>query len=244
MSDPNRNPAHPLRAALGRTPECPPLEALAAPAPAAPLQAHLESCPHCRAELSLLRAFENAEARPEETADLAWIESELVRHSTRSAPQPQPLAARLRAWAAVLFTPVGHSRLAMAAAAMLVLLAVGVFVRQRGAAPAPSSDDATVWRSARIAAVAPIGDLDRPPSQFRWEPAPAAASYRLRLLEIDGTEIWSAESPVPLVEIPDSLAPKLIAGRAFQWEVAARDSRGRPVASTSLQSFHILATPR
>ena len=37
---------------------------------------------------------------------------------------------------------------------------------------------------------------------------------------------------------------KMIAGRAFQWDVVARDNAGRQIAATDLQTFHILTTSR
>ena len=95
-----------------------------------------------------------------------------------------------------------------------------------------------------MAAISPVGELDRAPSQLRWGPVAGAARYHVRLLEVDGTEIWSADSSEATADLPATLSPKLIPGRAFQWDVAALDAAGRKIAAANLQTFHIPATRR
>jgi hypothetical protein len=95
-----------------------------------------------------------------------------------------------------------------------------------------------------VTAIAPLGDLDRAPAQLRWEAVPGAASYRVRVLEVDGTEVWSSNVPAATADIPTDLAAKMIPGRAFQWEAEARDASGKRIASTGLQNFHIVTTIR
>src|SRR5437667_3056330 len=153
MPDPNRDPRELLRQALDRTPECPPLEALAAEAPGAAVTRHLESCAHCRAELALFQEFESAAPRAEEAADLAWVNAELTR---RIAAPKRSLADRIRAW----FT---LPRLSMAAVTLLVLIAVGLYLPTRNSSRLPDQQENPVWRSGRFAALAPTGDLDRAP---------------------------------------------------------------------------------
>ena len=248
MSDPISNPPGDqrdlLRAALERTPQCPPLDALLSSSPSAACLSHLAACPHCRAELALFQQFEAAEAMPAETADLAWVESELARRSPAAAPPAESFADRLRNWFGTLLLPSARPRLALAACALLVLVTVGVALRPGTAVPTGLSQEPNVWRSGRFAVTSPIGDLENAPTQLRWEAVAGAATYHVRLLEVDGTEIWSADAAAPGLEIPAALAPTLAPGRAFQWDVAARDSAGRNLASTNLQSFHILVTPR
>jgi hypothetical protein len=234
MSEPNRDPRELLRQAFDRGAECPPLESLTAATIDTAVQQHLESCAHCRAELALFQQFEGAEPRAAESADLAWVEAELSRRI--AIPKPT-FAERFRGW-------FDLPRLTLVAAALLVLIAVGLYLPTRNGGRSTVQQELPVWRSGQIAAVAPIGDLEHAPSQLRWELVTGAASYHVRLLEVDGTEIWSADSNATTVEIPGAIEAKMTAARAFQWEAAARDATGRQIATTNLQSFHIVATSR
>ena len=234
-------PIHNLRDALAATPECPPLDLLAAPRPADGVRRHLENCAHCQAELSLLHQFESAEPTPREAADVAWIESQLARRSPAAAPSREPFLRRARAWFAF---PLSPARLAFATGALLLLVTAGVVLRPGAGVGTVPSEDGAVWRSGKLTALSPSGDLPLAPSELRWEPVSGATVYHVRLLEVDGTELWSADAAAPAVGFPAPLAAKLIAGRAFQWDVIARNALGRPVAASDLQTFHILATPR
>lgn len=223
-----------LRKSFGPTPECPALDALAAATPDPAVQLHLESCTHCRDELRMFQEFERAEPRSEETADLAWVNAELSRR--RSAPKPS-LADRFRAW-------LTFPRLSMAAAALLMIVAAALYLPTRSGSVLPDAQENPVWRSGQFAAIAPAGDLSRAPSELRWEAVTGTASYHVRVLEVDGTEIWSADVNGTSVALPSNVVVQMTGGRAFRWDVAAQDSAGRTIAKTALQSFHILATPR
>jgi hypothetical protein len=219
---------------FGPAPECPALETLLNAATDAAVKQHLESCAHCRTELAMFQEFEAATPRPEETADLAWVNAELSRKRSETGPS---VADRIRAW----FT---LPRLSMAATALAVLLAAALYLPNRRGTRLPDQQESSAWRSGSIAALAPAGDLDRAPASLQWEAATGAASYHVRLLEVDGTEIWSTDTTATTVALPGALAAKMIGGRAFQWDAVARDNGGRKIASTVLQSFHILVTAR
>jgi len=216
------------------TPECPALDALLA-APQDPgMQRHLATCAHCRTELAMFQDFEAAAPTPAEAADLAWVNAELSSRRTAATPS---LADRLRAW----FT---LPRLSLAAAALLMIVAAGIYLPNRNGVPFPAQQENPVWRSGTLTAIAPLGDIDHTPRELLWEAVPGAESYSVRILEVHGTELWSATVNATSAEIPNSTAGKMIPGRAFQWEVMARDSAGRQIAGTSLQSFHIVVTSR
>ena len=68
-----------LHAALGKTAECPSVEALAAMD--AKARTHVERCTYCQNELAMLVEFQDATPLPGEADDLAWIQAELVRRS-------------------------------------------------------------------------------------------------------------------------------------------------------------------
>jgi hypothetical protein len=241
MSEPIRGQKELLREALGPTSECPPLDVLAAPRQDAQTKRHAQECPHCRAELALLHQFESAEARPGEAADLAWIESELARRSPVAARSPE-FFGRLRAWFEFLFSPAGRGRLSLAVASVVLLVTAGLVMRPGGGVRQGITEEPAVWRSGQFAATSPAGDLDQPPSQLRWEAVPGAASYHVRLLEVDGAEIWSADSTSTSVAFPGNIASQLTRGRAFQWDATSRNGAGRQLATTNLQTFHIVGT--
>jgi hypothetical protein len=231
----------PLREALNPGADCPPLELLAATHPDAAVESHLKTCAYCRSELALFHQFEKAEARPEEAADLAWVQAELTRRSPVKAPA---FAERLREWSGLIFSPAWRGKLSFATAALLVLVAVGVYLPSRDGGRTPAQHEAPVWRSGRFAAISPLGDLDRAPNALRWEAVPGAASYHVRLVEVDGTEIWSADVSATTVDFPNNIAAKLLPGRAFQWSATAHDANRNEIAATDLQTFHILVTTR
>jgi hypothetical protein len=123
-------------------------------------------------------------------------------------------------------------------------VAAGIALRPGADVRPGLSNEPEVWRSGQITAQSPLGDVDRAPTQLRWDAVPGAVSYHVRLLEVDGTEVWSVDSTSASIEFPNDIARKLIPGRAFQWDAVARDAAGRTLAGTNLQSFHIVATPR
>jgi len=221
---------------LGPTPECPSLETLSAAKSDPAVRRHLETCAHCRGELAMFQEFVAAEPRPEEAADLAWVNAEMERRNPAGAPKVT-LAVRLRAW----FT---LPRLSLAAAALVLLITTKVYLPSRNQQIHSNQQETSQWRSGQIGAIAPIGDQDHPPSALRWESVPDAASYHVRLLEVDGNELWSADVITTSAEFPNTVAAIMLPGRAFQWECTARDSSGHTIASTNLQSFHNLATQR
>ena len=244
MSNFESNEDRLLRSALGPTPECPPLEALEALD--AKGRAHVEGCAWCTNELAMLTEFQAVDVRPEEAASVAWIESELAR---RAAPAPaapvrvpakpvESVWSRIGAWLGS-----GSWQLApLAAAALLLIVAGGMYLRQgnEGLRPIPAGEQ--VLRSGNFQAVAPVGDIAAAPADLQWEAVPGAAKYLVRVMEVDRHEIWRSETPGTRAELADAVRAQMTPGRSFQWTAAALDAGGRTIAETSLQTFHILTT--
>lgn len=228
-----------LKAALGRTADCPSVEALATAPDNPDVQRHIEACIHCRAELVLLQEFESAEPQPEELASVQWIAGELRRRNSAIAQaSPSPSAwSRFLAWLGAVPGPGRGRALVMVAASLLIVVTAGVYFRQSSAVRPPASG--IVWRSGRFAAMAPSGEMAQSPVEFRWEAVPGAASYQVQLLQVDRTVIWTGESSQTTIEIPSNIRAQLRPGRAFQWQVTARNTAGESIASTDLQDFRI-----
>jgi hypothetical protein len=233
------------KSALGPGERCPSLEVLAETPRPPELESHIETCAHCRAELALLHSFENAAPQPDEVAPVQWIESELRRRMSAGALAPPASAwERVRAW---LGSTLGGGRQrawAMVAASVVIVVAAGILLRQDHTIGPPAALQDEVWRSGRFAALSPAGDLTHAPDELRWEPVAAAASYRVQLMEVDRTVIWSADSTATAIPIPAGIRSQLKPGRAFEWQVTAHNAAGEAIASTNLQDFHIAVTIR
>ena len=243
MADPASHEREILKAALGRTEEClspEALEALSAngpdPAAGAAQRRHLDACARCRNELALLQEFQAAAPRPDETASVAWMESELRRRrSGLCAP-----AAPRRTLRAVL----RWRTLSLAAASLVVAVTAGMYFRYGTGGRPPGAEGPVIWRSQQFQAVSPAGDVAAPPAEFQWEPVAGSATYQVRLMEVDRTELWSVVSFHTAVSLPDDIRKRMTPGRTFLWEVIARNTAGEKIGATNLQSFHISVTTR
>src|SRR5258708_7507048 len=188
MADPASDERRILKAALGRTNQCLPLEALAA-IPEEPANApvdpqareHLRACARCQSELALLREFQQAAPRSGEVAAVAWIESELRRRSPEIAGktiganiEPEPSWHRVNSW-----LPARRWRgLSVAAASLLVAVTATVYLRS-GAGPDPGSEP-PIYRSQQFSTLAPAGDISEAPRDFSWQPVQGAIKYQVR----------------------------------------------------------------
>ena len=133
----------------------------------------------------------------------------------------------------------------LAAAAALALVFVGV----RGpSAPSPdpsgSPPPVRAAQPASVVLLAPLGEVDAPPPEFRWAPVDGAVSYRLELLDADGERIAAQEVVQPRAGWPGSVPPsQASAGGRYYWRVVAALERGGSVAS-ELADFEVVAAPR
>jgi hypothetical protein len=224
-----------LRAALGPGNDCPPveqLERLAATDPAG-LKQHVDACAYCRTELDLLHKFQAAEPScPTEAADLEAIAGQL-RARGRDILKPR------RHWWQDLFAG-GWMRPAFGIAALLLIAVVNIEVR-RSSHPAlnPVNGAADVYRSHSLTALAPSGDLNAAPHEFHWERVDGAARYQLRLMEVDGNELWQASTSDTRLAIPSDVASGIVPAKTLTWQVAAMDSADRKIAESDIVRFRL-----
>jgi hypothetical protein len=123
-------------------------------------------------------------------------------------------------------------------ACLLVVAGSALYVGNRAPAGIPNDVTQGTWRSTAVAVVAPAGDVSAP-TQFAWRAVEGASAYHVRLLEVDGTEIWSADTPATQIAVPAQVRAQLQPGRSFRWQVTASGAAGR-IAESSLQPFHII----
>jgi hypothetical protein len=121
-----------------------------------------------------------------------------------------------------------------------VAIIIVVFVYQQPLEPVRPSDGQR--RSTQFAVVGPTGDLPAAPFSLSWESVPNAATYRARLMGIDGTMIWSASVSGTTVELPRKLMSTIVPGRTFLWDVSAWNRAVEKIGATDLQTIHILPT--
>src|SRR5579871_5635599 len=193
-----------LRSALQPGPECPSVVQLerlldhASTSPELPL--HVESCTYCQNELHMLKEFRSGAIRASEAQAVRRITAQLQARSGNILKRRQP-RDRESWWRALWTTPwLAPAGLAVAG----LLIAVGINLQYRGAPPivhTPGAGD-EVLRSNAVSVTAPVGDVQQAPSDVEWLPAANAARYEVRLLEVDGTELWRAESAGVRIAFP------------------------------------------
>jgi hypothetical protein len=71
------------------------------------------------------------------------------------------------------------------------------------------------------------------------KPVDRAVSYRVRLIEVDQTELWTASATSPSIEIPAEVRARITPLKKLLWEVTAIDTDGRSVATSGTQSFRL-----
>lgn len=204
---------------FGPTSECPSIDDLAK----AHHRQHLSTCAYCTSQWALFRNFESGEASSDESEALATIVSRLRKDSPVA---PEPWWTRI--WRPKVLAP------AMIAVAAASLILTAYLNSRTSSLDLPAEN---VMRSTRLVAVAPLGQIAQQPSQLRWEPVPGAAKYNIRMLEVDRTELWSASSDAPAVNIPESVRTRIVPLKTLLWEVSAIDSAGRVLAASGIQRF-------
>lgn len=227
-----------LRAALGPGRDCPPLEQLERilHGPALPaLKQHVNECAYCRTEVDLLRMFEAGEPADGQAAAARAVAERLRARGMEVFPQ----STRRPWWQALLGG--GWVRPAFAAAALLLVAAAGIEVRHL-ARPSlnPGDADASVYRSHSLSVIAPAGDLKQFPGEFQWQPAAGAARYELRLMEVDGAELWRVSTGDTHIAAPADIQARIVPVKTVQWQVTALDSAGRKIAESDTVRFRLL----
>ena len=221
--------------ALGRGPECPPIERLAAAAlgdaaeaERAALLAHAEHCPACGAEVALAASFGT-------DGGVASGEIERVVAALRERAAG---GARLLAFPARRAAPgrAATGRWTRWAAAALVVAGVGLLWQGRRAVlppevAGPGAGD--VVRGGAIEVVAPVGEVAGVPTELVWRPVPEAVRYRVELLDVAGDGLGGGESAAPRFALGPELAARLHERARYAWRVVALDAAGRELARSA-----------
>lgn len=224
----NTNNAHIWQDAVAATKQCPSLEVLervmeeSSSDPKA--AAHVESCPHCQAEIAMLRSFESSAPSENEGAAVAWIAAQLERN--QKAPAARSSAAVVPFWRAMFRLPY-----MAAAAALIVALALGISLyHSDNGKPGFEVHHYGNYRSGDIQ-LTTIGDLGQAPDQLTWEAVPGAAGYSVEVDDVTGDKMWQSTSTQNSIQVAPELKAKLIPGKPLKWSVTALDANGKELAT-------------
>jgi len=239
-----------LKVALGRDPVCLPLPELTGmlyhrddPDLRHLAEAHVAKCVHCQLELRLSQEFESAVASPAEAEAVHWMAARLSRHVQRLG-QAKPLLATHRgtssAWRKGGLT-LRFLGAASAFAGLLILISAGLYMR---GPMEPQvlfrAQGADVPRAAKVIALSPGGDLPEAPSALEWHAFSNAASYRVRLMEVDRAELWHADVMGTDARLPKEVMARMLEGKTMLWDVTAKGATGTDIASSGIQRFRVM----
>lgn len=238
-----------LKESFTATPDCLTPEQLEALQDGKKGHPHLESCPRCQAELAMLKSFESDAPLPDEGAAVAWISAQLDRRLD-SSKQP----ARSRARAAVqslepqswLNRVLGRGgfRWALPIGAVAAVAIVSALILQPSKPPqlqANAGGNQVIYRSQEVVIVGPVGELQKMPRELQWQSFAGAASYRIEIMEVDQTRLWTGDTKETSIPLPAAVRARMLPGKPFLWQVTATDSQGRVLGSSQTQRF---STPR
>lgn len=224
-----------FRSALGPGPKCPPVEELAgllSANPPAALAQHVASCAHCKTEVHLLRMFESGDVHAAEAPAVRQVAERLRERSAEIFPQRQP-------WWSGLFAAPWLRPAAMVFAALLLVAGITLQFRHSGP-PALHSPGDDVMRSHQVTLLAPLGDVAKVPSDVQWQPVPGAVKYEIRLLEVDRTELWKAETADSRIDLPAAVQARIVPAKSLILQVRALDAAAHTVAESDMVRFRLL----
>jgi len=233
-----------FRAALGPGKDCPPiedLERLTSEQPVATNVArHLESCSYCQTELQILHAFQAGEgAQP--SNEVQRVTELLQARSKKIVRQPALTQAPVSWWKAA-FTMRRMAQASFAMAAILVAAVVVIQFRPTKDRPLPDTTQSgqEILRSGGFAVLSPVGDIQVQPGEIRWEKVPNAANYRVRVVEVDGTELWQAETAADHIGLPPAVRARIVPAKTLFCQVSAVDAAGSKISETGLVRFRLV----
>jgi hypothetical protein len=194
-------------------------------------QRHLDGCSRCQTELRLWQEFQSSEAV--DAAEAADLTTELARRLAAADP------VRRSAGSAAAGGGSAGSWRRWAAAAVVVLAAgliYGILDREPALTPGTG---APVYRGGAVELVSPRGDVDSKPARLEWREVTSAVRYDVRVFEVDGTELWSASSPVAGLAIPPDVAAMLLPGKTVSWDVSAVGQDGVVLIRSAREQFRV-----
>jgi hypothetical protein len=235
-----------LKSSFTATPECLAPEQLEGLLDGKTSHPHLANCPRCQAELAMLKSFESAAPLPGEGAAVTWISSQLdrqldtIKHPVRSRARAAVQSLERKSWMSRIFGQGGF-RWALPVAAVAAIAIVSALLLQSPKAPqlqANAGGNPVVYRSQEVVVLGPIGELQKIPQQLEWQAFSGAAAYKVVMMEVDQTPLWTGDVKESSTAIPASIRAKMLPGKPILWQVTAVDGQGRVLGTSQLQRFY------
>jgi len=223
-----------LRGAYERTPACLSDADLTSSAANSPgelpenVRIHLDGCPRCKAEISLLRSFEAGEGTLDEQAQAAAVSRIVQRRMPRSAWVPAEKKIGWKQW--LTFTTFSRWSLATALLVGIASLSLYRLRSTQENTGLSETGGADVYRSEGVRLIAPRGDIAEVPESFSWNAQPGAVRYEVTVMEVDKTVLWRQTTVQTRISAPSELRAKALPGKTLLWQVVALGPGGKPVA--------------
>jgi hypothetical protein len=244
---PNEGPSERriFQAALRPGDSCLPIEQLeklvnedSPPAPA--LADHVRSCTYCRTQLQLLREFSTGTLQESEKEAVRRITKRLRERSGEIFDRPGVSDEAPETWWKTFWRTPWLRPAALSLAGVSIVLIASLLIRTGPPNIRPPRPDETVLRSNTLSILFPSGDVREVPNEIRWQAAPNAARYQARLLEVDGSELWKAETASEEIELPPAIRERVVPAKTLLCQVLAFDATGRQVAQSGSVRFRLL----
>jgi len=238
-----------LRAAFGPGPECLSIEELeqvltGGISASTAVGKHVRSCSYCQTEMQMLQRFGPAgegQAGPE----VQQIVSQLQANPQRIFPKPAQTSRSVPWWErAFTMRRFAQASLGMAAVLLVTAAVLRLHTGKSPSVEALNHSDHEVFRSGSFDLVEPVGDLQQPPKEIRWKKVDEAVSYQVRLLEVDGSEMWKAETKEDHVDLPAPVRARIVPAKTLFCEVDAFNSSETKVSGTGLVRFRLAQNAR
>lgn len=234
-----------LKAVLAATPDCLSPEVLGNLAEtAAQTHPHVAQCPRCQAEWAMLKSFESAAPLPDEGAAVAWISAQLDRRLDQIkgvSPDSRTASNHSGSWLERWLGRGTLRWLAPVATAAIMAVAALLWLRPHKEPDllASAGNGTAVYRSQEVEVVAPAGELAQAPKLLQWKQFQGAAEYKVALMEVDHSALWTSQTADISVTIPSSTRAKMLPGKPVLWQVTAFDRQGQVLATSQVQRFSV-----
>jgi hypothetical protein len=189
----------------------------------------------------MLRSFTSDQIAEHEKGAVNAIAARLKTRPPIHRKEERAVLESRRTWWKRMLDVRWLSPTAATLAIALVVFGVAIEVR-RGRQPALDIGPrgVEILRSSTIAILSPSGDLREKPTEIRWEAAPNAVRYRVRIMEVDRADLWSTDTTSPWIRLPASAQTLIVPSKTLLVQVAAFDASGRKIAESETTRFRLL----
>jgi len=197
-------------------------------------ESHVRQCLTCQAELALLESVTSGGPRSEEEDVVRRGVARLEERRAQIVGADRHFELRRSRF---------HVPFAAVAAVALVVIAASGYYLLTPAIPALPGNVTTgndTRRSLTVEVRSPLGDLVESPQRFEWSAVDRAVRYRVRLLEVDRHEVWSATTTALEAELPADIRTSIVPMKTVLWDVTAYDAAGAVISESGPQSFRIV----